>query len=293
MTQDFKLKMAQQKGEKVTQQFECNSLPVDLLAIAGKNSISVQQTNNCSKGVSGMLLRYGNSFGIMYSTYIKSKGFQRFSIAHELGHYFLDGHLDHVLPDTKTTHKSSAGFCSGDLYEKEADYFASGLLMPDRLIQPIINSIRVPGLTAVKKIAQSCKTSLVSSAIRYTSLSEDYVAVIVSEGTKVEFCFLSQSMKSLPDTLWPVKRSPVPNNSLTAQFNKNTNLVVECSCEEDKIDIQDWLSGNKSFKVKEEVQGLGSYGKTLTVLSYSGDTDKIINNEEDKLLDSWTPGFRR
>ena len=290
MNQDFKLKIAKQKGEKIAKQFGGNSLPVDLSTIADKHSILIQQQNNSLKGVSGMLLRYGNSFGIMYSTYIKNEGFKRFSIAHELGHYFLEGHVDHILPDKDSIHKSSAGFVSGDSYEMEADYFASGLLMPDNLIQPIIQK-SLPGLSTVKKIAESCNTSLVSSAIKYTSLSEDAVAVIVSEETKVDFCFLSQSMKSLPELSWPVKKSPVPANSLTARFNKKKDLITQAECEQDENNIEDWLGGNKSFQVKEEVQGLGSYGKILTVLSYSGDIEEIINDEEDKLLDIWTPRF--
>ena len=291
MSQDFKLKIAKQKGERAAKQFGGNTLPVDLSAIADKHKIRIEPKNNSSEGVSGMLLRHGNSFGIMYSTHIKNKGFQRFSIAHELGHYFLEGHVDHILPDKGNgIHRSSAGFVSGDSYEMEADHFASGLLMPDDLIQPIIQKT-LPGLSTVKKIAESCNTSLVSSAIKYTFLSEDAVAVIVSEGTKVDFCFLSQSMKSLPEILCPAKKSPVPANSLTARFNKKIELIIQAKHEEDEIDVRDWLSGNKSFQAKEEVQGLGSYGKTLTVLSYSGDIEEIINDEEDTLLDSWTRRF--
>ena len=290
MSQDFKLKIAKQKGERVAKQFGGNTLPVDLSAIADKHNVRIEPKNNSSEGVSGMLLRHGNSFGIMYSTHIQNEGFQRFSIAHELGHYFLEGHVDHILPDTGSIHKSSAGFVSGDSYEMEADHFASGLLMPDDLIQSIIQKT-LPGLSTVKKIAEACNTSLVSSAIRYASLSEDAVAVIVSEETKVDFCFLSASMKSLPEISWPAKKSPVPSNSLTARFNKKIKLITQAEHEEDEIDVRDWLNGNKSFQVKEEVQGLGSYGKTLTVLSYSGDIEEIINDEEDKLLDSWTPSF--
>ena len=287
MNQDFKLTIAKQKGEKIAKQFGGNSLPVNLSNIADKHNIFIQPKNNSSKGVSGMLLRYGNSFGIMYSTHIKNEGFQRFSIAHELGHYFLEGHVDHILSNTSNIHRSSAGFVSGDSYEQEADYFASGLLMPDDLIQPIIRKAP-PGLFAVKKIAESCKTSLVSSAIRYATLSEDAVAVIISEKTKIDFCFLSQSMKSLPDLSWPVKKSPVPVNSLTEQFNKKPWFIDQAECEEGEIDVRDWLSGHKSFQVKEEVQGLGSYGKTLTVLSCFEDIEELINDEEDELIDSWT-----
>ena len=288
MKQDFKLTISKQKGEKIAKQFSNGSLPVDLSAIAYEHNILIKSKDDSSQGVSGMLLRHGNSFGIMYSTHIKNEGFQRFSIAHELGHYFLEGHIDHILPHKDSIHKSSAGFVSGDSYEKEADHFAVGLLMPESLIQPIIRKTS-PGLAAIKKIAESCKTSLISSAIKYSSLSEDAVAVILSEGIKIDFCFLSQSMKSLPEISWPAKNSPLPANSLTASFNKNTDLIIQTEPEEDEIDVTDWLGGSKPFQVKEEVQGLGSYNKTLTVLSYSGDIDEIINDEEDKLIDSWTP----
>ncbi len=290
MKQDFKLTIAKQKGENIAKQFGNGSLPVDLSAIANKKDIPIKPKNDSSQGVSGMLLRHGDSFGIMYSTHIRNEGFQRFSIAHELGHYFLEGHIDHVLPHRDSIHKSSAGFVSGDSYEKEADHFAVGLLMPESLIQPIIKKTS-PGLATVKKIAESCKTSLISSAIKYSYLSEDAVAVIVSKGIKIDFCFLSQSMKSLPEISWPAKNSHLPTNSLTAKFNKNADLIIQTEYEEGEMDITDWLGGSKLFQVKEEVQGLGSYNKTLTVLSYSGDIDEIINNEEDKLIDSWTPRF--
>ena len=123
------------------------------------------------------------------------------------------------------------------------------------------------------------------------SFLKQTVDVILSKNTKIVFGFLSQSMKSLPELLWPVKNYPVPVNSLTAQFNKNPKLVITGACDENEIDIRDWFGGSQSFQVKEEVQGLGSYGKTLTVLSCSEDLEEIYNNEEEMLLDKWTPKF--
>ena len=61
--------------------------------------------------------------------HIDNIGFQNFSVAHELGHYFLPGHIDAVLADGDV-HESRAGFASGDRYEMEADHFAATLLMP-------------------------------------------------------------------------------------------------------------------------------------------------------------------
>src|SRR5262249_43098151 len=107
----FKLKMARQSAEKILRDEGIDELAVDPFAIAASRGIVVQAKPDTADGVSGMLLRRGNSFGILYATYIPSEGFQRFSVAHELGHYFLEGHPDAVLgPDG--IHASSAGFTS-------------------------------------------------------------------------------------------------------------------------------------------------------------------------------------
>ena len=52
--------------------------------IAEQLEITVQAKPATSGGVSGMLVRHGDRFGILYATHIPSLGFQRFSIAHEL-----------------------------------------------------------------------------------------------------------------------------------------------------------------------------------------------------------------
>ena len=99
------------------------SLPIDLVKVAEFLEIPVHPLAQSKPGVSGMLHRDGDQFVIMFGTYIKSIGFQRFSIAHELGHYLLSGHPEHLFPPGVTSHSSQAGFTSADLYEQEADYF--------------------------------------------------------------------------------------------------------------------------------------------------------------------------
>jgi Zn-dependent peptidase ImmA (M78 family) len=131
--QAFRLKMAKQKAEALLREIGMLELPVDPMAIAEKHDIVVQAKPHSQPGVSGMLLRSGNEFGILYATHIRSEGFQRFSVAHELGHYFLEGHVDHVL--AKGAHISHAGFVSADPFEMEADQFAAGLLMPSDLFK--------------------------------------------------------------------------------------------------------------------------------------------------------------
>src|SRR5882724_7076826 len=113
---DFDVKRVTGEAEQFISDKGFTTLPIDPIQIAGDLEIEVIAKSASAKGVSGMLLRYGDSFVIAYATHIDNEGFQRFSVAHELGHYLLDGHIDHVLPKDGV-HVSEAGFTSGDPYE--------------------------------------------------------------------------------------------------------------------------------------------------------------------------------
>lgn len=297
MNQAFRLKMAKQKGESLLRELEIVSLPVDPFSVAANHDIVVKKKTDTDEGVSGMLLRHGDSFGIVYATHIPNEGFQRFSVAHELGHYFLDGHIDHVLP-RDGVHASQAGFVSGDPFELEADHFAAGFLMPSTLFRRELGKYD-PGLAAVEHLSEKCKTSLTATAIRYAELSEDAVAVVVSTGNSINYCCLSETMKSLKQITWLKKNSPIPPNTTTAQFNDNPDRVTRAERADSEIDILDWLGGVRSVPATEEVVGLGSYGKTLTVLTCESVVDETYRDEveddedEDELIESWTPRFKR
>lgn len=289
MSQTFRLKMAKQKAEVLLKEEGITSLPIDPFAIAASRDITVEAKPDTINGVSGMLLRHGDFFGILYATHIQNEGFQRFSVAHELGHYFLDGHIDHVLPQDGI-HTSHAGFVSADPYELEADNFAAGLLMPKGPFKRAIGR-RDPGLTVIEEMASDCQTSLTATAIRYAELTDDAVAIIISTGQTINYCFLSETMKSLPQLRWPCKGSSIPKGTETARFNADSNCILMADRAANDIDVMDWLGGTHSAMVTEEVVGLGRYGKTLTVLSSTSigqDDDSGIDDEE-----SWTPRFRR
>lgn len=295
MNQAFRLKMAKQKAEAFLRENGIEKLPVDPFAIAASRDIVVQAKPDAAEGVSGMLLRHGDDFGILYATHIPSEGFQRFSVAHELGHYFLDGHIDHVLPKDGV-HASHAGFISADPYELEADQFAAGLLMPASPFRRALGR-QAPGFSAIESMADLCRTSLPATAIRYAELSEDAVAVVVSTGATIDYCCLSDTMKSLKQLTWLRKGSAVPANTATAQLNRSPERIARANRVEADINIIDWLGGVRSVCATEEVIGLGGYGKTLTVLTCPSIVDETYQEEdgdrEEDLVDRWTPHLHR
>lgn len=267
------------------------TLPVDPVAIARAVGIEVVAKPASAKGVSGMLIRHGNDFVIAYATHIDSPGFQNFSIAHELGHYFLDGHVDAVIgPDGM--HQSHAGFTSDDRYELEADHFAAALLMPDELF-PAAVSRAGEGLAAIEYLSGLCVTSLTATAIRYTKCTDEVVAVVVSSGKRINYCFMSKTLEEIAGTNRIRKGEKLPPGCMTETFNRDPARVIHGWRTSGESDLQDWIGGRHSVALNEEVVGLGGYGRSLTVLSAQKAVDADELQEDEELIESWRPRFRR
>ncbi|MGR9398096.1 ImmA/IrrE family metallo-endopeptidase (plasmid) [Rhizobium leguminosarum] len=293
MSKVFSLKMAKQAAEAFLKEEGITTLPVDPFAIAESRDIMVEGKPEKVDGVSGMLLRHGNNFGIVYATHIPSTGFQRFSISHELGHFFLPGHVDQVIKDG--VHVSRAGFVMNDPFELEADHFAAGLLMPEAPFRKEMGRYD-PGLDAIEAVAGLCITSRTATAIRYAELADAAVAVIMSTNGVVDYCFLSEAMKSLPKLDWLRKGSPLPSGTATARLAAQPARVLVGERVADAVDVRDWLGGMTRAEISEESIGLGQYGKVLTILVSSKigqDDEPDKDEEEEDLIERWTPRFRR
>lgn len=283
---------AAQAAEQIIKGMGVTTLPVDPRTIAEKREIVVQAKPVEDKGCSGMLVRLGNDFAIAYATHLQNEGFENFSIAHELGHYFMPGHVEAVIRGENGMHVSRAGFNSHDKYEAEADRFAAGLLMPRHLFFPAIEKAG-QGLVAIDALAILCKTSLHATAIRYTQCTRDPVAIIVSRGGIIDHCFMSEALKQLNGIDWIKKREGVPRNTATFAFNQISTNVEHGVRVEETSNLQHWFGGKRCIEISEDVVGLGRYGKTLTVL-YDIDLPEPEDEEdEDNLIESWTPRFKR
>ena len=283
---EIRFQDATHRAEKLVAE-EKLELPIDLIALATSRDILVEAKPESAKGVSGMLLRVGDRFAIGYATHIRSAGFQRFSVAHELGHYFLPGHPEHVFSGEKVIHESRAGFGSGDPIELEADHFAAGLLMPSSLFAAEAGKYS-DGFTAIEKLAERCQTSLTASAIRYTDVTDAAIAVVISTGSSVNYCFTSRAMRKVRGFKHPLKGSVLPLDSLTRIFNQTLGNVINAQREDDSADLIAWFRADDEIDATEEVVGLGDYGKTLTII-----TAELPDEDEDVSdMTSLPPRFR-
>lgn len=280
--------LAATEAESLIKDRGIDTLPVDPTAIAESFGILVQPKKT-SSGVSGMLIRLGNEFGIGYATHIDSDGYRRFSIAHEIGHYCIPGHIDAVLAHGDI-HESHAGFVSGDPYEREADMFAAALLMPDALFVREMRRLG-DGLQAVQALATCCRTSLPATANRYVQKTRVPVAMVVSTGPRIDYCFMSGPLRDFDRLEWPRKGQLLPAGTATDEFNMDSDKVRRAERAETDADLRNWFGGPRSIPGTEEIIGLGDYGKTLTILSSEIFADE--EDEEEDLEERWKPRFHR
>ena len=252
------------------------SLPVDPKIIASKANIGVTPWRPTTLGVSGFLMRVGQEFGIGYSTAISNKGFENFTISHELGHYFLDGHPDAIFANGADRHYSRSGFVSDDKHEREADAFAAELLMPEKFFKDALRKSGA-GFAAIQSLAESGRTSLVATALRFVKSTGDPVAVILSSGPAIEWCFVSNELAQCRGVYTLGKGSPLPSSGATAQFNRDASKIQRADRVETFCSLRDWFERAPYVEFQEDVVGLGHYGKTLTVLF----TEEALNDEDE------------
>ena len=213
-------------------------VPIDPFDVAKRLNIDLRPLPSKAGGASGMLLRVGEQFGIYYPTHVASEGFVRFSIAHEIGHYRLPGHVEAIMKADQ--HQSRAGFQSTDEYEREADHFAATLLMPAHPFRTAMATAG-EGLGAIETLGTICRTSLEATAIRFAELSDEPVAVIRSNGAHVEYAIMSDSLKDFPKIVWIRRGARLPPNTATAAFNADPKRIESGARDEDRSSLQDWV----------------------------------------------------
>jgi len=192
---------AVERAAEVLEALKFASAPIDPLAIiASEKPLLCATGGNFRNRFDGQLEyhRSKNRFLLFFNTkYDRAPNGEhqprtRFSIAHELGHYFLDAHQAY-LRRTGKSHPSRGEFLSDRNIETEADAFAAGLLMPASLLGPRVNDGEMC-FADIQAWAGDFKTSVTSTARRAVELSDFPCALIGVREGRVAFSFQSQAM---------------------------------------------------------------------------------------------------
>ncbi len=120
--------LAKQQAEKLLKDFSITAAPIDVKDIAQKIGIDVGYAP--SSKYSGMLIRKTDGVTLMGVNNNESAGRMRFTIAHELGHYIL-----HPKDDVTIDYRDKEYSNQKPKKEKQADFFAACLLMPESFVK--------------------------------------------------------------------------------------------------------------------------------------------------------------
>lgn len=102
---------------------------------------------------------------------------------------------------------------------------------------------------------------------------------------------MSDTLREIKGLEWLRKSALLPQGSAARQLNGDGESVARADRTEVSGNLQDWFGGSIDANLYEEALGLGSYSKTLSVLSI----EELPDNEEleEELAESWTASFKR
>lgn len=226
---------------------------------------------------------------VIYHPQSMSFGLLHFTLGHELGHYYISGHTEQIIADGGQHFSHGGTFSSKKpVIEQEADFFSANFLMPQRATKILLENHDV-GLDGVIHLHETAVTSITSSAIRATQCDPYPIAIImVGQDGRVQYSFRSSSFQtSVPGKHLP-RSAVIPSDSAAYRISTDSSLYAG---ERDRCSSSsyEWFGeGNK--RLDAETYHLGSYG-TLVVLT--GEENWEEDDEEECLVESWTPNFKR
>ena len=234
--------------------------PVDCRAIAEGFGITVQG-DKLDLEFEGGLFIDSEIKAIIYNKNIREKGRRNFTVAHELGHYFLHRNKQELRCSFAELTDFQINQIHPKQIEQEANRFATTLLMPSGDFR---NNIRgsVPSISLLSQLAERYQTSLTATAYRMVEVSPQPLALIVAKQGRVHRWLRNNHMKQAG--LWMQKGSIVPS--------------FELSIDNNLIDPQEWLDRPHAslWSLQQSSIFMPNYAQTLILVSaeskeYEGD----------------------
>ena len=184
----------------------------------------------------------------------------RFTLSHELGHYFIDEHRNALASGRVRPHPSFTDRATGNLrIEREADTFASHLLMPrSRFIAALPRARR--GLGGIQDLAGKFNVSISCAAIRFVDAEVEPSVMIHLFPDGHMWPRRSQHFQSpgYAKILNVVNRLPSdsPTRICLAVGEKRSGVIGK------KLDANVWFPAlpKSRAQIREEAMTLGRYG---------------------------------
>ncbi|MFN9470992.1 ImmA/IrrE family metallo-endopeptidase [Acidovorax sp.] len=183
------------------------------------------------------------------------RGRERFSVAHELGHW----HLHRGRSFRCRVDDPSANLSSDRKFEKEADTFASHLLMPTALFGPAISSFGTPTFQQLKRVADEFETSITATTLRLANVNT--LPVIVA-------CYDREGKR------WAIPAADIPRRWFLKEKLDEDSYAYDLLYSGKtclglfKQSAETWFQNDDADKYEVREQCISSFDSTVLVLLY-------------------------
>lgn len=227
---------------------------LDLEGICMKRGVAVKAER--LDRLHGALIRHNRL--ILYNKSIPELGKQRFTIAHELGHWEMHPGLNQVFVCTAQDIQAYRG----SAHEIEANAFAAELLMPSFLISDALARTGPTIATAVR-LADWYQTSFTAAVLRMIQFTDLPAFVAFSVNDQLKWYQRSSRAQS-----YFFKRigSELDGDSLARYCTDS----IDDASEPEEVETSAWFPDdfNKHrFKIVEQSVELGDYGVTVSIIT--------------------------
>lgn len=213
----------------------------------------------------------GNKKGalIYINENIPDPGRSNFTVSHEIGHVCM-----HIMPQKKLSFECGASELSAsfnDPIEKQANGFASGLLMPRNLLK--LHSDGDINWRNISALSKLCGTSLEATYRRLSFLENTPSALVIHKDGKFKRFVTSHNFD------FYIAKSPLSKEQIELTVDIKDNPYP---ADFDTTDASNWVNAYSKGITLEAIYSstiLLNEGYTYTILSY--DDDCMVEDDDD------------
>lgn len=182
-------------AETIALEYQEKVTPLD--KIINDEELSVFYDSYGRNTFDGMTFYDNGKFYIHINTDLNNKVNSRrgrFTLAHELGHYYIDTHRLGLKKGLLEPHLSRTNQKQFNQIEREADFFASCLLMPQERFSKDIYRKKF-NIDLINSLKDEYRVSLTACAMRYVEIGNHPIMIIYGEEGNVKWYNCSQDFR--------------------------------------------------------------------------------------------------
>lgn len=224
------------------------------------NALGISEINRVdTDSYEGMLITdSAKSAGIIAVRERSRRERQRFTIAHEIGHFVIPTHGRNAQCSLQQLQTKAD---TGGSKEAQANAFAACLLMPESLLNKAMKKWRDPDVSMVIELAERFEVSKEAMARRIMDITDQACAIVFSLNGMIRYPVKS---KNFP---WIDVKSghPLPPRSATASRPYSQGGLIDWT----EIGLEVWLEGDlrRRGEMHEQFVDLAG-GHRMTMLSF-------------------------